>query len=251
MPVTDVQWGKSTWVNYVDNWTDVYADYVQRKGISRFHTAAERDAALPSPYPGEVCYNLASDRLELRSNAGAWLRMSFLPLNLTSWQDDVTGVAMGHNLSGNKGVIFGPTDVKVTLPLNVLNGVTYVDSTGLNMKTGVTTVKITTDGVGLALDKPVTAPTFVPTAALAIDAVGKEIKGNFTGGSIAGSTGTFATSVSTPSVVVGSTNIASALDDRGGRSAPGRGDGRRRLQGLLPGRDRSVGRGQGGRDRDR
>ena len=85
-----------------------------------------------------------------------WVPLLMLD-NLTSTKDDATGVAMSHKNAGGKGVVFEPTRTVMDNPIYVMGGVLTVDATGLTIKTGTKTVKLTTDAAGLVSDSPISA----------------------------------------------------------------------------------------------
>lgn len=208
-PITDTQWGRANWTDYVDNWRELDAEYLQARTVSRFHSATDRDAALGvSPPSGSVVYNETTDRLELRSKLGAWVPLTPLPINMVATADTTSSVAIGHSLASGKGVNFTPANIQITGPLNVLNGVVVVDSPGISIKTGATTATLSTDATSVVSDTPFKLPKLTITGTgVVVDATGQEIRagtatvtqvaaqnislsGTLTGGVLNGTSGT-------------------------------------------------------------
>jgi hypothetical protein len=205
-------WGLGNWTNFQHNWRDMDAEWLQGRSILRFQTNAQRDAMLPSPETGQVIYNEATDRLELRLKTGTWARQGFLPQNLAGFEDDVDGVGLSHNVGGvganPKGVRLTPTEVQITADaFRVLTDTFKVDATGVTIKSGTNiAVKMTTDATGLVLDGPVKAEqtSYVGSPeSVAIDASGKEVKAG---------TLTVATIVASAPGVVSAAGRVTALD---------------------------------------
>jgi hypothetical protein len=207
-PIPDLQWGAGNWVDYENNWREKDAEWLQARSILRFQTAAARDTALGAGAAGQVVYNDAVDRLELRSKAGPWVRLTPMPANLVATADSAAAVSLAHQAAGGKGISFTPDDIRVTGPFDVLAGTFKVATTGVTIKTGATIAVLTTDDTSLVSDKPLKTPSLTLTGTgVVLDATGKEIRagtltvsqvaasninmsGTLTGGVISGASGT-------------------------------------------------------------
>jgi hypothetical protein len=182
-PIPDLQWGKGDWQDYTHNWREKDAEFLQARTITRYHNATDRDAAWPTPSFGQVVYNETSqqpspgvylDRPEMFSKQhNTWVPLLMLA-NITSTKDDSQGVALSHKLAGGKGVIFEPTRTLFDNPINVMTGVMLVDNSGVSIRTGAKTAKLTTDATNLISDSPFSAPSVVLTGTgVVFNAAGK------------------------------------------------------------------------------
>jgi len=159
LPV-DPLYGAANWSDYVDNWREADAEWIQARTILRFQTSAARDAALPGAGAGQFIYNGTNDYLEYRSSSGTWKSYKATPNYLAGGQqDDVSGVVFAHANAAGKGIMLTPTQVQTSAPLNVLTNTMLVDTTGINLKVGAKTVKLSTDAANLVSDSPISAPS--------------------------------------------------------------------------------------------
>lgn len=182
-PISDPQWGRGDWQDYINNWREKDAEYLQARTILRYHNASDRAAQWASPAYGQVTYNETAlqvapgvfvDRPEMFSKQhNKWVALLMLD-NITSTKDDAAGVALSHKQAGGKGVIFGPGSpagtglLEITSPLNVMTGVMLVDGTGVTVKTGTKSAKLTTDANNLISDTPISAPSLISGGALSV-----------------------------------------------------------------------------------
>ena len=205
---TEAPFGRADWQDYKNNWREVDAEWIQGRAILRYEDAARRDSSLPGASPGQVVYNQTTDALELRSKLGTWLSYRALPQNLKTVTDTASLVKISHAQSGDKGLTFGTTNISTDMPLSVM-GVLTADGTGVLIKTGAKTAKLTTDADSLVSDSPITAPSIelIGGTNPVLDATGKEVKvgtltatqvsatsiglsGTLTGGVLNGASGT-------------------------------------------------------------
>jgi hypothetical protein len=157
-PIPDLQWGRGAWQDYISNWRTRDTSWMQERLILRYQTAAARTADWgASPRAGQVTYNDESKTLEMwHSVKASWVR-SLMFQYATSVKDDATGVNISHISAGGKGATFGPSSVIVDTALSVGPGVLGVDLTGVTIKTGTKTAKLTTSATDLVSDSPITA----------------------------------------------------------------------------------------------
>ena len=157
-PLPDLQWGKGNWQDYISNWRTRDTNWMQERLVLRYQSTALRNAAWPTPSPGHVTYNDETKTLEMwRATAGAWVR-SLMFQYLISSQDSAAGTNIFHALSGAKGITIGPTSLLVDTPTsNFLSGTTVIDATGLALKVGTKTAKLSTDATHLISDSPIKA----------------------------------------------------------------------------------------------
>jgi hypothetical protein len=169
--------GRADWTDYVHNWREIDAEWIQDRSVLRFANAAARDGAITSPTPGQFVYLDDIDILTYRSKTGSWRTYKPLPQNTAAFSDTTTEVKIGHSASGSKGVIFGPGDIKVDQPFSVLNNTLNVDATGVNVKTGTAVAKLTTDATHLLSDKPlkISAVDLTSGTGTVIDATAKTV----------------------------------------------------------------------------
>lgn len=205
-PLPDLQWGKGAWQDYISNWRTRDTGWMQERLILRYQTPAARTADWPAPKSGQVTYNDTTGLLEMWSQTkSAWLR-SLMFQFLLSNKDDAAGVSLFHTGSGAKGVQLTPTSLLVDAPsTNWLNGVGVLDVTGLALKVGAKTAKLSTDATNLVSDSPIKAPSLASDGA--ISAVGA-----ITAGSLSAASATFTTSLTLTGATVngGILNGASA-----------------------------------------
>jgi hypothetical protein len=160
-PLPDLQWGKGTWQDYISNWRTRDTNWMQERLILRYQTTALRGTAYPSPSAGQVTYNDETKSLEMWRAAptSAWVRALMFQY-LTSNKDDSAGVNLAHTGAAGKGVQLTPTSVLIDAPTtNFLNGVHVVDATGITVKVGTKTAKLSTDASNLVSDSPIKAPS--------------------------------------------------------------------------------------------
>lgn len=163
IPATD-PYGKGDWTDYVSNWREKDAEWMQARTILRYQTVAQRTTDLgASPGTGRVTYNQANDRLELYSSTNAWKPLTPLPVNIKIVTDDATTVALAHAsaVPADRGLVIGKDNIAITHVLRTQDGVLVADTTGLAIKTGTKTAKLTTDANNLVSDTPVSMPSLV------------------------------------------------------------------------------------------
>lgn len=209
----EAPFGVALWDDYADNWRQKDAEWLQSRGILRFATAAARDAAIGTPQEGQLVYNATGSVLQLRKPTG-WTDFKPLPANLTTTQDDATAVLIGHSLSSGKGISFGgvtPFEVHVNTDFKVQNGVLLVQTSGVSIKTGARTAKLTTDALNLVSDSPVSAPSIILTGTgTVLSAPGKTVAvGTLTADSAAVTSGTIG-GVALGTSGIGGSNLANA-----------------------------------------
>lgn len=163
----DAPYGVAAWQDYVNNWRDDDANWLQSRAIVRFATNAKRDAAYPSPPgAGQFIFNAQTAPGNLEMSTGtAWAPYRPMPANLVKTSDDGTQVAISHSGAAGKGFVFTPTYVGTNADLRVQGGVLTVTATDVNIKTGAKTAKLTTDATNLISDTPITAPSLALTGA--------------------------------------------------------------------------------------
>lgn len=209
-PLPDLQWGKGTWQDYISNWRTRDTNWMQERLILRYQTTALRNAAWATPSAGQVTYNDETKTLEMwRASASAWVR-SLMFQYLVSTQDTTAGTNIHHSSSGGKGIMLGPTSLLIDAPTtSFLSGVHTVDATGITVKVGTKTAKLSTDTLNLVSDSPLKAPGLdlsggtgtVISAAGKVVSVGTlnadqgtitniSMSGTFTGGVLNGTSGT-------------------------------------------------------------
>jgi hypothetical protein len=193
------------WTDYEDNWRGKDANWLQSRSILRYANPTARDADLTAPEVGQFVFSADVDILTYRSGTGVWKYYKPLPQYTTTTQDDTSGVALSHLNAGGKGVILGPGSpagtglVTLNAPLTVMGGVLTADSTGVTIKTGAKTVKLTTSATDLVSDSPITAPSMTIAGALSAGAItgtslnaptgthtNLSVSGTITGGTFAG-----------------------------------------------------------------
>src|SRR5262245_61628826 len=97
MSLVLAEYGRTDAVDYVNNWREADAEWLQARSIIRYATTASRNTALGgSPAAGITVYNAETDSLELRG-ASAWKKLTPLPQNLLVPLDDATGVTLAHS----------------------------------------------------------------------------------------------------------------------------------------------------------
>jgi hypothetical protein len=204
-PILDLQWGKGNWQDYISNWRTRDTNWMQERLILRYETTAKRTTDWPAPQTGQVTFNGETGLLEMWSQAkNAWLR-SLMFQNLLSNKDDAVGVNMFHTASGGKGLQLGPTSLLIDAPTtNFLNGVHTVDATGMTLKVGAKTAKLSTDATALVSDSPIKAPS--------LDIAGAVGVGALTAASLSVPTATVTTSLT----LTGATVTGGTLNAAGG-----------------------------------
>ena len=204
-PLPDLQWGKGTWQDYISNWRTRDTNWMQERLILRYQSTALRNAAWAAPSAGQVTYNDETKTLEMwRASQSAWVR-SLMFQYLVSSQDTAAGTNIFHASSGAKGITLGPTSLLVDTPTtNFLSGTALIDATGLTLKVGTKTVKLSTDTANLVSDSPIKAPSLDVSAGTGtvINAAGKTVSvgtlnasagsiTNLATGTVTGTTGSF------------------------------------------------------------
>jgi hypothetical protein len=192
-------YGKADWVDYSNYWREGDAEWLMERTILRYQSPALRTTQWPSPKFGHVTYNETTDRLETYSKTqNSWVQIPQWAY-LVSSQDTAAGAAIAHSGAAGKGITFQPARTVMDNPIFVMGGVLTVDATGLTVKTGAKTVKLTTDATSLVSDSPISATGLTSTGALS--AVSATLTGSLTvpnitmsgtlgGGVLNGTTGT-------------------------------------------------------------
>ena len=176
-PIPDLQWGRGDWQDYINNWREKDAEYLQARTILRYQTAAARTTDWPSPAAGQVTYNAALDTLEMYSTARSAYLHLLMFANLVSTSDTTTGVNISHASAGGKGATFTPTNVVIDAPANLMNGMLAVDANSVMIQSsGQKQVKLTTDSDELLSDTPMALASIRLTGTgTVVDATGKTI----------------------------------------------------------------------------
>ena len=175
-PIPDQQFGIANWQDYINNWREVDAEYLQARTIARFANTGTRDTAIPAPSPGQFVYDQNLDILEMRSKTNAWVPYRALPQNLAVPTDDGTSVILAHSTASGKGLVLGASTVGITGNLNVLNGLHTVDPTGMTIKSGSRVAKLSTDTANLISDTPLSVPSIALSGTgTVISAAGKTV----------------------------------------------------------------------------
>lgn len=189
-PIPDLQWGRGAWQDYISNWRTRDTSWMQERLILRYQTSAARTSDWgATPKAGQVTYNDETKTLEMwrAGSPGAWVR-SLMFQFLTSNKDDAAGVNLSHTGASGKGVQLTPTSMLVDAPTtNWLNGVAILDATGLALKVGAITAKLSTDVDGLTVDPLVKTGSLLAASAA--------ITGQVSAGSLAAATATLTTSL--------------------------------------------------------
>ena len=207
LPIPDVQYGKADWRDFIDNWREADAEWLQARTILRFQTTASRDAALGGALPGQFVFNVETGILEIKG-ASSWLPYKPMPVFTVKTQDDAAQVSISHINAGGKGVNLTPTSVTVNADFSVLTSILTVAASGVRVKTGAKTALLTTDAASLVSDSPISAPSLSLTGAgTVLSAPGKTVStgsivadsgaitnismtGTLTGGILNGTSGT-------------------------------------------------------------
>jgi hypothetical protein len=157
-PLPDLQWGKGNWQDYISNWRSRDTNWMQERLILRYQTTAQRNAAWPAPSPGQVTYNDETKTLEMwRASQSTWVR-SLMFQNLVSTQDTAGGVNLFHvgSIASPKAITIGPTTLSIDFTTtSFLSDRVTIDATGLNIKIGTKTAKLSTDATHLISDSPI------------------------------------------------------------------------------------------------
>ena len=180
-------YGKANWTDYSNYWREGDAEWLMERTVLRYATPAARAADWPTPKFGQITYNeqsvalgggLYADRPEMWSKQhNAWVPLLMIA-NIMGTKDDAAGVGLAHKLAGGKGVVFEPARTVLDNPIYVMGGVLTVDATGLTIKTGAKTVKLTTDATSLVSDSPISATALSTGGALT--AVSATLSGSLT-----------------------------------------------------------------------
>lgn len=176
-PIPDVQFGKGAWLDYVSNWRQKDAGYLQERSILRYASVASRAIDWATPRAGQVTYRADADRLEMYSTLrSAWINVLLFQF-LTSSKDDASGVTISHTGAAGKGATFGPSSVVVDLPLNVYNGLLTADATGVGVKTtAMKQALLTTNATELLSDTALAAPSLrLSGTGTVLNAAGKAV----------------------------------------------------------------------------
>lgn len=153
-------YGKADWVDYSNYWREADAEWMQDRMVLRVLNATGRDALAQST--GSLVYNEALDQVELRSKAGGYKTLTPLPTSLAT-AEAAGKTTISHTGAGGLGLTFTAAEVGVNDDFNVL-GVLMVSPTGVSLKTGAKTAKLTTDAANLVSDSPISAPGVAITA---------------------------------------------------------------------------------------
>lgn len=218
-PIPDVQYGKGNWQDYISNWRQKDAGWVQERSILRYATAATRATDWPSPRAGQTTYRGDVDRMEMWSGLrGAWASiLMFQYLTSAAGQDTATNVNVSHTGAAGKGVNFGPSSVSIDMPV-VSIGAGVLTTTANNVAVQTPAQKkatLSTNATELVSDTPLAVPSVRLTGTgTVLDATGKAVTvGALTAASLAlgGGAITGASSIAATSVTSSGTITAPAV----------------------------------------
>lgn len=172
-PISDLQYGKGNWQDYISNWRQKDAGYLQERSILRYATAAARTTDWPTPRAGQVTYRGDADRLEMYSTLRSSWVSAMLFQFLTTPKDDAAGVTLSHTGAAGKGITLGPANVIMDLPVNAYNGLLTADASGVGVKTtAMKQALLSTNATELVSDTIVSVPGLHLTAGT-LDATGR------------------------------------------------------------------------------
>ena len=233
-PIPTTDYGKGNWQDYISNWRQKDAGWVQERSILRYANAGTgtggRGAEWPSPKAGQVTYRADADRLEMWSGLRSSWASILMFQYLTSGSDTAANVNISHANAAGKGVNFTPTSVIIDLPL--INGVLTTTTNNVGIQTpAMGKALLTTNGTGAAAELISDTKMAMPGLRLTgtggvIDATGKAVTtGALTatslalgGGSITGAGSIAATSLTASGAVAGATLNISGTGTLGGAS---------------------------------
>jgi hypothetical protein len=162
-PLPTTAFGKADWIDYQNNWRDADASWIQDRIILRAQDDAQRNSFAHSA--GGVVYHDGLDVLQYRSKAGGYKSLQPIPTGLLVTDQaaptNTTTLQRSEPAAAGKGIVIGLNDVSISTTFKVLTDILKVDLTGVSIKTGAKTVKLTTDGLGLVSDSQITAPSLV------------------------------------------------------------------------------------------
>lgn len=176
-PISDLQYGKGNWQDYISNWRQKDAGYLQERAILRYPSAAARTTDWATPRAGQVTYRGDTDRLEMYSSLrSAWVSAMLFQF-LTSPKDDNTGVTLSHTGAAGKGITLGPTGVVLDLPVNAYNGLLTADASGVGVQTtAMKKALLSTNATELLSDTPLAAPSLrLSGTGTVLNAAGKAV----------------------------------------------------------------------------
>ena len=172
-PIPDLQWGKGDWQDYISNWREKDAEYLQARTILRYQSTAARDNAVtgvPSPGVGQAIYNDETKTLEMWRSPGVWAR-SLMFQYLTSGTagapvDTASAVNVSHTGAAGKGITFAPTQVSIdTATVNIGNGLLTTTANNMALQTPAQKkATLSTNATELVSDTPIAAPGLRLTA---------------------------------------------------------------------------------------
>jgi hypothetical protein len=169
MPVTlPAPYGKANWTNYEDYWRDQDAEWIQDRLVLRVLLTSDITAL--GLTKGGVVYDEQDDALKWRSKTDIggnpnWKKIVPIPDSITTAETAST-TALTYKTS-NQGIVLSATDVAVTASkFTVLTDKAVIDATGLALKTGSWTAKLSTSTTSLVSDSPVSVPSLAATGAL-------------------------------------------------------------------------------------
>lgn len=186
-------WGLADWTDYLNNWTEGDAEYLQKRSVVRYETTGARDGGIGSEV-GAVTYinDGTYGRLQMCGKTGTY-RDLLAPINL-SLSD--TASVVGLSLTGGSAVVQVKASSVELGPSQAL----IVNSTGVSIKTGANTVVLTTDGTQLVSDTALSVPSLASSGA---------ITGTSFTGSVAATTVTASSSITVGAITL--TNATGAI----------------------------------------
>ena len=157
--------GRADWTDYADYWREMDAEWLMKRSIVRYATEAERSSAAtgyPAPETGMVSYLDSANRLDLFT-ATKWVPVlaaqNLIVSPVTS--GDNAEVTIGHKKMAGGGISFVSDGnvandlISATRPFQMGGGVVRGDTTGLTIKTGAASAKLTTSATQLVSSIPI------------------------------------------------------------------------------------------------
>ena len=166
-----LNYGQANWQDFNNNWRKKDGDFLQTRSVLRYETTVARDAIV-DPQPGMTIYNAQTDRLEVRVTAagGSWNGLFSVDGLIIEKIGAGTDVKLRHvSTSSSNGMIFSNNLIATQVPFTTGGGEVRMDSTGLTIKTGTLSSKLTTDATDLIVSTRIKTPYMWSTGHLWVD----------------------------------------------------------------------------------
>ena len=170
-PLPATGYGQANWLDFQNNWRQADSNFLQKRSVLRYATTADRNA-ISGPEAGMVIFNVQNDRLEFRKNDGSWSGL-YVTDGLII-EPVASDIKLRHPATvGNLGLVFTSAPlISTQVPIATAGDEVRIDTTGVTIKTGAATGRLSTDASYLRTEAPFLAGSLTSATSLSVQGTG-------------------------------------------------------------------------------